>query len=415
MENWGWSEGKSADQLADYMSYALRILKNVGLTCEGITTPGGFGIRVLPELAQATLQSCRDVFRAEIPHYFRHAFTDEQSVAPRVEYASGLDGPDPQMRRLDHRLHRRLVRRLGRTDSRLGRPVHHRRPQGRPAAGGHRPRRAGRHGLPLAGDLFQRPGDRLQDLPGSRAAAARRVRQPDLDEAERDRPLLGRPRADPDRTHRARTGSTSTPRLRVPSSRFKIPMSSQRLGAGSGAAASSLRLSSGPVTTPLKPSRRPSRSSRGCTMAGDELLVCFDLPHSASRWGSIGAEEGGHGMTDGKQAARGFQAGPVAETGAGAGRSADDGHGREHARAIQARKRIRAAANRFRWKLQLMLAPSEVIADSRFSSCLGSQGGSEVEDVVEIGTRIGGGLFQVAGDDQVVDDVADVRRRWIPH
>ncbi len=96
MENWRWTDGKSVDELADYMSYALRILKNAGLPCEGITTPGGFGNRVLPELAQASLEAVRDVHRAEIPHYFRHLFTDEQSVAPRVEYASGLDGPDPR-------------------------------------------------------------------------------------------------------------------------------------------------------------------------------------------------------------------------------------------------------------------------------------------------------------------------------
>lgn len=96
MENWGWSVGKSADQLADYMSYALRVLKNVGLPCEGITTPGGFGTRVLAPLAQATLQSCRDVFNAEVPHYFRHLYTDDRSVAPRVYYASDLDGPDPK-------------------------------------------------------------------------------------------------------------------------------------------------------------------------------------------------------------------------------------------------------------------------------------------------------------------------------
>jgi hypothetical protein len=96
MENWGWTDGKSADELADYLSYALRILKAAGLSCEGITTPGGFGIRVLPALARATLESCRDVFRTEIPHYFRHLYTDERSVAPRVEYASDLDGPDPR-------------------------------------------------------------------------------------------------------------------------------------------------------------------------------------------------------------------------------------------------------------------------------------------------------------------------------
>jgi hypothetical protein len=97
MENWRWTDGKSVDELANYMSYALRILKNIGLPCEGITTPGGFGNRVLPELAQATLESCRDVFGAEIPHYFRHLYTDERSVAPRVEYASGLSGSDPKV------------------------------------------------------------------------------------------------------------------------------------------------------------------------------------------------------------------------------------------------------------------------------------------------------------------------------
>lgn len=96
MENWGFSVGKSADELADYMSYALRILQNAGLQCEGITTPGGFGSRVLKELSIATLQSCRQVYKAEVPHYFRHLFTDQTSVAPRVENASGLDGDDPQ-------------------------------------------------------------------------------------------------------------------------------------------------------------------------------------------------------------------------------------------------------------------------------------------------------------------------------
>ena len=96
MENWGWSVGKSADEMADYLGYALRILKNAGLECEGVTTPGGFGNRSRPALARATLEACRDVFAAEIPHYFRHLFTDDRSVAPRVEYASGLDGPDPR-------------------------------------------------------------------------------------------------------------------------------------------------------------------------------------------------------------------------------------------------------------------------------------------------------------------------------
>ncbi|HEX6985045.1 MAG TPA: hypothetical protein VF170_06690, partial [Planctomycetaceae bacterium] len=95
MENWGFSVGKSADFLTEYLAYSLTILKNAGLPCEGVTTPGGFGNKVLDELSLATLRSCRDVFDAEIPHYFRHLYTDERSVAPRVENAK-LDGDRPE-------------------------------------------------------------------------------------------------------------------------------------------------------------------------------------------------------------------------------------------------------------------------------------------------------------------------------
>jgi hypothetical protein len=96
MENWRWTDGKSADQIAEYMSYALTAIKNAGLVANGITTPGGFGNRVLPQLSQASFQSCRDVFKTEIPHYFRHLYTDQRSVKPRVELAAGLDGSDPR-------------------------------------------------------------------------------------------------------------------------------------------------------------------------------------------------------------------------------------------------------------------------------------------------------------------------------
>ena len=96
LENLRWSDRKSVDQLTDYFSYPLRILKNVGIRCNGITMPGTFGSRVKPELAQAVLQSCRDIFQVEIPHYFLDGFTDDRSVAPQVYYASGLDGPDPR-------------------------------------------------------------------------------------------------------------------------------------------------------------------------------------------------------------------------------------------------------------------------------------------------------------------------------
>ena len=96
MENWRWTDGKSGPQLAEYLAYALRPLKHAGLPANGVTTPGGFANRSLPALAEATLSACRDVFATELPHYFRHVYEDGRSVAPRVELAKGLAGPQPQ-------------------------------------------------------------------------------------------------------------------------------------------------------------------------------------------------------------------------------------------------------------------------------------------------------------------------------
>lgn len=97
MENWDWSQDQSAEVLAEYMRFALRVLERVDLPCEGITTPGGFGSRNRPNLARATLESVRDVYGTEVPHYFRDLYVDsDRSVVPRVYLARGLDGPDPR-------------------------------------------------------------------------------------------------------------------------------------------------------------------------------------------------------------------------------------------------------------------------------------------------------------------------------
>ncbi len=97
MENWEWSQNKSADELAAYSAFALQILKDSGLKCEGITTPGGYGSKNMDNLALGTMQSLRDVYHTEIPHYFRDLYTEkEKSVAPLVQYASDLETPDPK-------------------------------------------------------------------------------------------------------------------------------------------------------------------------------------------------------------------------------------------------------------------------------------------------------------------------------
>jgi len=97
MENWEWTTGRSVDEIADYQAFALGILKEIGLPCEGVTTPGGYGNKALPQLAQASFESVRSVFGAEIPHYFRHLYDrGDESVAPRVENVSGLGTDDPR-------------------------------------------------------------------------------------------------------------------------------------------------------------------------------------------------------------------------------------------------------------------------------------------------------------------------------
>jgi hypothetical protein len=84
MENWYPETEISTDQLAAYLAFALRILRECGLPCEGVTTPGGFANRVRDRLPQATYESVRDVFGAELPHYFKDVIEGTESTLPDV-------------------------------------------------------------------------------------------------------------------------------------------------------------------------------------------------------------------------------------------------------------------------------------------------------------------------------------------
>jgi len=98
MENSYPQTKKSVDELAAYIAYALRILKNCELPCEGITTPGGFGNKVKSELALAVYQAVQDVYGAELPHYFKYLSMSKEPAAiqPRPEHVKGLGTPTPQ-------------------------------------------------------------------------------------------------------------------------------------------------------------------------------------------------------------------------------------------------------------------------------------------------------------------------------
>ena len=97
MENSYPRTKKSVDELAAYLAYALRILKNCEIPCEGITTPGGFGNLVKSELSQAVGQAVRDVYRTEVPHYFKYVSGGKQSTQPKLEHVKGAETDSPQV------------------------------------------------------------------------------------------------------------------------------------------------------------------------------------------------------------------------------------------------------------------------------------------------------------------------------
>ena len=93
MENSYPQEDKSVDELAAYLAYALRILEQCDLPCEGITTPGGFGNRVKSELSLAVDQAVRDVYQVDLPHYFKYVHSGDKSTEPIIEHLRG-EGTD---------------------------------------------------------------------------------------------------------------------------------------------------------------------------------------------------------------------------------------------------------------------------------------------------------------------------------
>ena len=97
MENSYPQEKKSVDELAAYLAYALRILRNCDLPCEGVTTPGGFGNLVKSELSLAVQQAVSDVYSVEIPHYFKYVHTGDESTEAKLEHVRGAGTSDVQL------------------------------------------------------------------------------------------------------------------------------------------------------------------------------------------------------------------------------------------------------------------------------------------------------------------------------
>lgn len=97
MENSYPQVDKSVDELASYLAYALRILKNCDLPCEGITTPGGFGNKVKTKLPLAVFEAVRDVYGCELPHYFKYVSEGDESTQPKLEGLRDADADQPSV------------------------------------------------------------------------------------------------------------------------------------------------------------------------------------------------------------------------------------------------------------------------------------------------------------------------------
>ena len=81
-----WEQGEwvapPVEKLTDYIVAAMTILRNVGIPCEGVTSPGGFGGRREEAYARATLQASLQVNNNPRPFYFLRLTHDQWPDVP---------------------------------------------------------------------------------------------------------------------------------------------------------------------------------------------------------------------------------------------------------------------------------------------------------------------------------------------
>jgi hypothetical protein len=92
-EQYEWQSFSEAESelLTDYMALACQILANVGLPPEGVTSPGGFGGKVLPLYAKLAGEAVRRVTGNPIPYFFKRVSATGPVETP-VWYADRAAG-----------------------------------------------------------------------------------------------------------------------------------------------------------------------------------------------------------------------------------------------------------------------------------------------------------------------------------
>lgn len=70
-EQYEWVD-PPVEPLTDYIATAMTLLKNAGFPCEGVTSPGAFGVKQEAAYARATLEAAQRVNQNARPFYFLH-------------------------------------------------------------------------------------------------------------------------------------------------------------------------------------------------------------------------------------------------------------------------------------------------------------------------------------------------------
>ncbi len=71
-EQYEWVDPPVGDELVEYIATSMQILKNAGLPCEGVTSPGGFGTKQEEGYAKASLLAAQQVYGNKRPFYLLH-------------------------------------------------------------------------------------------------------------------------------------------------------------------------------------------------------------------------------------------------------------------------------------------------------------------------------------------------------
>jgi hypothetical protein len=87
-----WREFHEADHVDEYIAFACRILVNIGLMPQGVTSPGGFGGKSLDLYARVTGEGCRSVTGNPTPYFFQRVQSKDVQVETPVWYADRQAG-----------------------------------------------------------------------------------------------------------------------------------------------------------------------------------------------------------------------------------------------------------------------------------------------------------------------------------